>query len=257
MGCNEVPAPGGGTYWAEDNQDARDYVLGYDSNQRVKEDMARDALQRLKMNGWLNTDFDGLTLDQIVKRVFTKKARGSDEKEGPWRSAMLSDIIEYGRVVHAEMNAITDAARFRRSTKGATLYCTTMPCHMCTKLIISSGIERVVYVQPYVKSLTAELFKDSVVFEGDGSEGKVNFCSLKGVTPAGFKRAFSKVNKRKDDNGLAKSWDKLNAQPNFLTTYPYYHELEKDLMIELREIPIIKELIGNQVGGVAFTPPPH
>jgi deoxycytidylate deaminase len=241
MGCNEVPAPGGGTYWCDHDSDGRDYVLGYDSNQRVKEDMARDAIAKLKESNWLKEDKEKSDLNDLTTELFAKSS--GDKKEGPWRRSMLSDIIEYGRMVHAEMNAITDAARFRRSTQGSTLYCTTMPCHMCTKLIISSGISRVVYLQPYVKSLTSELFKDSVVFEGREEERKVNFSSLKGVTPAGFERAFSKDTKRKNDDGTAKNWDKLNAQPTFLTTIPYYLEIELDAYKELMDIDMFKKIL--------------
>lgn len=235
MGCNEIPAPGGGTYWCHHSHDSRDYVLGYDSNQRVREDMARDALFKLKEAGWLSDDIKNKELNQLVSDVFKKKSVGDDGIDGPWRQSMISDIIEYGRMVHAEMNALADAARFRRSTHDATLYCTTMPCHMCTKLIIAAGIKRVVYVQPYVKSLASELYKDSIVFEQE-KDAHVTFCTLKGVTPAGFKRAFAKADRRKDDTGSAVIWDKLNASPNFLTTIPYYLSSEVEALFELKEI---------------------
>lgn len=245
MGCNEVPAPGGGTYWCHHDHDHRDFVIGHDSNQRVKEDLARDALDKLKAEGWLSEKVREFDLDEMIQKVFAKPGDSGSEK-GPWHNAMLSDIIEYGRMVHAEMNAITDAARFRRSTHGATLYCTTMPCHMCTKLIIAAGIVRVVYVQPYVKSLTSELFKDSVVFEGADNDHRVNFCSLKGVTPAGFKIAFAKNSKRKNSDGSAKSWEKPNALPTFLSTIPYYIELELGALGEFLANPYIKELTQAQ-----------
>lgn len=256
MGCNEVPSPEGGTYWNGSRKDARDYVIGFDSNQRVKEDMARDALQRLKTAGWLAPNLDESSLEELVEQVFAPRNRRDNTEAGPWKDAMISDIIEYGRMVHAEMNAITDAARFRRKTQGATLYCTTMPCHMCTKLIISSGIRRVVYVQPYVKSLTSELFKDSVAFDCAENDERVNFVSLKGVTPAGFKRAFSRSQKRKDRRGLAIKWNKLNAQPTFLTTFPYYTQLEIAALAELRDI-IDVGLGGPQPFGPEQPPEQH
>lgn len=248
MGCNEVPAPGGGTYWIHSQNDARDYTLGYDSNQRVREDMARDALFKLQKAGWFNEDVSSKTLTQLVDMVFRKKT-ASDDEEGPWKSSMISDIIEYGRMVHAEMNALSDAARFNRSTQGATLYCTTMPCHMCSKLIIASGIKRVVYVQPYVKSLASELFSDSIIFDNDeDGEDKVKFVTLKGVTPAGFKRAFSKSERRKNDDGTAVTWNKKEAAPTFLTTIPYYldneiQSLSELLALELKEVTEIRDAL--------------
>jgi deoxycytidylate deaminase len=222
VGCNEVPKAGGGTYWAGGDEDFRDYALGYDSNQKVREDMTRDALVRLQKLGWLSAAYADLTPDELVGEAFYEDSK----KVGPLSRSMMKDIIEYGRMVHAEMNALTDAARFRRSTIGATLYCTTMPCHMCTKLIIASGIRRVVYIQPYGKSLIEELFDDSVAVDEHPEEERVIFDSLKGVTPNGFKRAFHKVRRRKNPDGTAESWDPVAASPIFVSNFAYYPTLE-------------------------------
>jgi len=222
MGCNEVPKAGGGTYWADPENDNRDYALGYDSNQRLREDMTRDALVRLQKDGWLADPYSDLIPDDLVNKAFALE----NDVKGPLFGSMIADVIEYGRMVHAEMNALADAARFRRSTAGATLYCTTMPCHMCTKLIIASGITRVVFLQPYGKSLVDELFEDSVNLEGNNIKGFVNYDTLVGVTPNGFKRAFHKDKRRKLPDGTAVSWDPPNAAPIFLSHYQYYQPLE-------------------------------
>lgn len=218
LGCNEVPKAGGGTYWSGEDGDHRDYAVGHDSNQQVKQDMARDALVRLQ-KGWLQDKYKSLSAERLSVLAL-------DAKDAPLKGAMLADVIEYGRMVHAEMNAITDAARSRKSTQGATLYCTTMPCHLCTKLVIASGIKRVVYVQPYPKSLVDELYWDSVAIDQDTSERKVSFETLKGVTPNGFRMAFRKVTKRKNVDGSALSWSPLDASPVFLSHYAYYRPLE-------------------------------
>lgn len=52
-------------------------------------------------------------------------------------------------VLHAEANAITKVAKSNNSSDGATLYITTSPCMECSKLIIQSGIRRVVYCENY------------------------------------------------------------------------------------------------------------
>lgn len=52
-------------------------------------------------------------------------------------------------VLHAEANAITKVARSNNSSEGATLYVTSSPCIECAKLIIQSGIARVVYAENY------------------------------------------------------------------------------------------------------------
>lgn len=52
-------------------------------------------------------------------------------------------------VLHAEANAITKVAKSGNSSDGATLYITDSPCMECAKLIIQSGIRRVVYAREY------------------------------------------------------------------------------------------------------------
>ena len=52
-------------------------------------------------------------------------------------------------VLHAEANAITKLARSNNNSDGATLYVTAAPCIECAKLIIQSGIKRVVYAETY------------------------------------------------------------------------------------------------------------
>lgn len=52
-------------------------------------------------------------------------------------------------VLHAEANAITKVAKSNNSSEGATLYVTSSPCIECAKLIIQSGIKRVVYADSY------------------------------------------------------------------------------------------------------------
>lgn len=52
-------------------------------------------------------------------------------------------------VLHAEANALTKVAKSNNSSEGATLYVTTSPCIECSKLIIQSGIVRVVFIEKY------------------------------------------------------------------------------------------------------------
>lgn len=57
--------------------------------------------------------------------------------------------VSFAYVLHAEANAITKVARSNNSSDGATLYVTASPCIECAKLIIQSGIKRVVYGEEY------------------------------------------------------------------------------------------------------------
>ncbi len=68
------------------------------------------------------------------------------------------------RTIHAEMNAIAQAARIGIALEGATLYCKMTPCYTCAKSIINSGILRVVARKDYhAGGRTKEIFKDAGV----------------------------------------------------------------------------------------------
>lgn len=68
---------------------------------------------------------------------------------------------ELCRGLHAEQNAIIQAARHGVNISGATLYCTTMPCIICTKMIINAGITKVVYGEGYADELAREMIAES------------------------------------------------------------------------------------------------
>ena len=63
--------------------------------------------------------------------------------------------------VHAEQNAIIQAAKLGVTLQGATLYCTHQPCSMCSRMIINSGIVRVVYEQGYPDEFSLKLFEEA------------------------------------------------------------------------------------------------
>lgn len=65
--------------------------------------------------------------------------------------------------VHAEQNAIVQAAKLGLSLEGATIYCTHQPCSICTRLIINSGIKRVVYDQGYPDEFSLQLLNSAGV----------------------------------------------------------------------------------------------
>ena len=64
---------------------------------------------------------------------------------------------------HAEQNAIIQAARLGISIEGATLYCTHQPCIICAKMIINSGIRRIVYKHGYPDEFALKLLHEAGV----------------------------------------------------------------------------------------------
>lgn len=65
--------------------------------------------------------------------------------------------------LHAEQNALMQAAKFGISTNGSTIYVTHKPCSVCARLIINAGIKKVVYLHDYPDPLTDFLFKTTNV----------------------------------------------------------------------------------------------
>ena len=72
-------------------------------------------------------------------------------------------LLTKPEVLHAESNAISKLAKSTQGSEGATLYATCSPCLECSKLIIQSGIYRVVYGETYRSSQGIELLKKAGV----------------------------------------------------------------------------------------------
>lgn len=70
---------------------------------------------------------------------------------------------ELCRGVHAEQNAIIQSALYGVSIKDSMLFCTTLPCSICAKMIINAEIKEVIYSQNYNNELTLKLFEESGV----------------------------------------------------------------------------------------------
>ncbi|MBT3318962.1 MAG: cytidine deaminase [Clostridia bacterium] len=65
--------------------------------------------------------------------------------------------------IHAEQNAIIQAAKLGVSIQDATLYCTHQPCVICSKMIVNSGISKVIYEKPYPDDFSSQIFEEAGV----------------------------------------------------------------------------------------------
>lgn len=178
VGANDVPCFGGGLYWTGDN-DHRDHDWGLDSNAKRRDQILSDIVE-------------------LVKKKTSKMEEEKDDKQllkevkESLSHSILLDITEFGRPVHAEMEAILSCTRTGVSPQMGTLYCTTFPCHNCAKHIVAAGIKRVVYVEPYPKSKAKELHSDAIEIDNDTHDSdKVSFVPFVGVGSRRFIDLFS------------------------------------------------------------------
>lgn len=190
VGTNEAPKTGGGSYWEGDNPDKRDHKLGADSNDKMKSNIVDEIVRKFNEGGLLT--HSGKDIE--------KRARMALE------TSRVDSLIEFGRAVHAEADAIGSALRLGISPVGAELYCTTFPCHLCAKQIVAAGISEVTFIEPYPKSLAVELHGDAITVE-EASDGKVLFKPFVGIAPRRYIQLFSALDMtgkqipRKDDQG--------------------------------------------------------
>jgi deoxycytidylate deaminase len=234
LGCNEVPKAKGGTYWEGDEPDGREFNLGSDANDARKREVLLDLVIRLGQAGGLKEGLD--TPEAIQSFIF-------DRADKTISDAQVMDSLEYGRSVHAEMNAITDAARGGHAIRGCTLYCNTFPCHNCAKHIVASGIDRVVYLRPYPKSYAGELFEDSICIDPDiQSERLVNFNQFIGISGPMYARVFTKSRWKKDGGKVP---DFLKPGGSFVrrTPIPAYPGVEALLLDDLSKVLFEKGFI--------------
>lgn len=219
-GANDVPKFEGGLYWPTDG-DQRDYIKGFDSNEVEKKTIAEDAIRRIL----------GPT---VTDREITQNL---DKLKG----SKLMGITEYGRAVHAEMEALLQAARNGVSIRGCTLYTTTYPCHNCAKHLVAAGIGEVVYIEPYPKSHAIDLHSDSINDNDAGSDGKVKFTQFVGIGPRRFIDLFSvrlSSGRRlqRKHKGRVVGWSRENAELRVPMLPLSYMDSEVSLIKELAEL---------------------
>lgn len=70
---------------------------------------------------------------------------------------------ELCRGIHAEQNAIIQAAYHGVSIQNATLYCTNLPCSICTKMVINAGIGRIYYQEGYADELSEAMLAEAEI----------------------------------------------------------------------------------------------
>ena len=211
MGSNEVPKAHGGTYWCDESFDAREYTKDEDSNEVRKRELLAEIRAAMPTI---------MTFDEFLDQEAV-------------RESQFMDALEYGRIVHAEMSAISDAARLGVSIGGSTLFVTTFPCHMCAKHIVAAGIKSVIFLEPYPKSLASDLHSDAIQVEGAPrgrfeSYPHVDFEHFHGVTPRRYRELFERETRKK--SGKFQKYIQGKKRPNINLIAPFYTELEREVV---------------------------
>ena len=217
IGSNDVPKFGGGIYIPRYNEEdgiisddeyGRDYKIGYDCNHIQRDTLVESIYNSIKIE-----------LKDILSEEIPSQKKSLLKVKSLIANSEIKDITEYGRMVHAEMDAILNCARSNNSTQGATLYVTTFPCHNCAKHIVAAGITEVMFVEPYPKSKALDFHKDSITLE-KGENNKLRFKPFVGVGPRNFTNLFSlslgvgEELPRKDDQGksIENNWKPTAAK---------------------------------------------
>jgi deoxycytidylate deaminase len=231
VGTNEVPVAGGGSYWEEDGVGHRDFEIGdVDTNRKEFDELAERLSDRVDHTiGELSKSLIELEEEEeesggdadLADTLDALKTVLREDLPKILRAGGLRDLTEFGRAVHAEMNAMLDAARRGVSVEGATLYSTTFPCHNCARHIVAAGISRVVFVEPYPKSRAEKLHSDSIAIAPTEPDGeKVAFMPFVGVAPRRYYEMFDAAARehlghtlRKDGDGRKVPFDRKNALP--------------------------------------------
>lgn len=226
-GCNDVPKAGGGLYWTDDHS-YRDHELGYDANVAIKKELVADAYRRLREADQLKPEISSKSDQALaIEALFGERAH--------FKESLLFDVIEFGRAVHAEMDSITQAARVGTSTKNGRLFCTTFPCHICARHIVSAGLREVFFIEPYEKSRTGDLFSDSISIEPSEPSSKlVNFHAFVGVSPRRYMDFFQASAPRKNGDGTIIGEEKIAKFPRVKRIVLAYTLAEEQ---SVKEIP--------------------
>lgn len=194
-GTNEVPRAGGGVY-------------GEDPSAPLDEPDHRCAYKNKYCS---STKEQHSIISEIVARL---EAHGATVQTSTLREILLgsriTQLLEFSRAVHAEMDALLGAARTGHSTVGTKLFVTTFPCHYCARHIVAAGVDEVQYIEPYSKSRAKDLHSDSITVDAkdwappstaNGRRAKVLLRPFVGVAPRLYRRAFFKDRELKATNG--------------------------------------------------------
>lgn len=215
VGCNDVPMAGGGLYSeATGREDNRCFKWGGK--------VCHNDERKAKLARQIATSISGEDTASLGTNL--AKVAGSDAK----------NLIEFSRSVHVEMEAIVSVARSGAGpTVNGTLFTTTFPCHNCARHIVAAGVKKVVFIEPYSKSLAIELHHDSISLSEEPN--KVHFLQYEGFSPRVAIRVFTSSGRARKDGGKFVAIQPRTAPPIFPFPLDSYINSERMVVQQLTE----------------------
>lgn len=219
IGWNDVPKFGGGLYGGEDG----------DGDHRCFKWGARVCHNDERKDRLYEDIYDGM-------KALLRPEVTLDQARDVLRKTDVRQLIEYSRSVHAEMAALISVARGNKAgLDGATLYCTTFPCHSCARHLVAAGIRRVVYIEPYPKSLTLDLHHDATSIRSV-DKNKMLLEQYEGVSPRNLLRLFKPHELVRKDGGRLVDFSHAKAHPQNAVSVDDFSTHEKRVLARLKEI---------------------
>ncbi len=223
-GRNDVPKFGGGLYCENDLTNDNRCIHRYNS-------------------GCKNTEYKNAIKDEIISTIsdYIKTGLNIEEiADNLFKIDKIKNLTEFSRSIHAEMDAITTAARTgNKSLKNAKLFCTTYPCHNCARHIVASGISTVYYIEPYEKSLALKLHDDSIEFDAAYSYNgkKLKIIPFEGVSPKKYIDLFVAEDRKKKQKEPIDRTEVSPAIANLKESVELYEKVVIDNMVDREIIP--------------------
>lgn len=224
IGKNDVPKFGGGLYTEDDNITP----ISKDFRCIHKDQQCHNDLHKSKLKEKIAHIIDSAMTEYAEQHEFDLSDFDVDKlAEETVKKTPIKSLIEYSRAIHAEMDAIISLVRKGKSIpNNSTLFTTTFPCHNCARHIVAAGIFKVIYIEPYEKSLALTLHDDAI--EIGNSPDKVQMIPFQGVAPSRYQAFFSNTTPMKQNGKMifTDRDDRLHVDPEFVDSY-----MERELKI--------------------------
>ena len=238
VGCNEVPAFGGGAYWTDRRGDSRDFMNGDDANARIASTTIEGVRNALTRAGVIRANQLTLTPEQFAAAL---------------EHTRIDQLTEFGRAVHAEMAAILDAARRGQAMPAPRSTRRPFPATPAPNTSSGPVSSRWSTLPPTPRAwqrIRTRTRSRSIPSTKPPSN-KVVFCLFVGIAPPRYQAVFEMVGRRKTGDGravefkprappkLVVSWDTsyLDREGLAITSLSQELERHKVALIAGREIP--------------------